>query len=80
MHSKITTEERFMTMKTAILADIRRFCVECSGGSRAEVSNCPMQTCPMFKYRMGKDPDPARSKAGAKLNAHTKSFWEENQE
>lgn len=49
-----------MTTKAAILKAIRKNCIECSAGSMAAIQHCPMEDCPLFPYRMGKDPCPAR--------------------
>lgn len=35
---------------------IRAYCVQCMGGDLAGVRNCPSITCPLFPFRMGKDP------------------------
>ena len=50
-----------MTTKKQILKDIRRNCLECSGSSEKEVRFCTQPNCPMFQYRMGVDPNPART-------------------
>lgn len=35
---------------------IRAFCLECSNGSTAEVKDCPVFRCPLYPFRMGKNP------------------------
>lgn len=35
---------------------VRAFCLECSGGSPAEVKSCPREVCPLFPFRLGKNP------------------------
>lgn len=35
---------------------IRAFCMGCSGDSTAEVKNCPVEKCPLYPFRMGKNP------------------------
>lgn len=35
---------------------IRAFCLECSCGSTAEVKDCRVQRCPLYPFRMGKNP------------------------
>lgn len=35
---------------------IRAYCVQCQGGSVIGVKECPSATCPLFPFRMGKDP------------------------
>lgn len=39
-----------------ILAAVRRNCVDCAGGSPAEVRRCGMMACPMWPFRMGSNP------------------------
>ena len=36
---------------------IRAKCVDCSGGSTAEVRRCQVFDCPLWKYRMGVRPE-----------------------
>ena len=35
---------------------IRSYCIECSGGAKAEVKFCTIEKCPLYPYRMGKRP------------------------
>ena len=35
---------------------IRAFCLECSGGSTSEVKCCPVEKCPLYPFRFGKNP------------------------
>ena len=35
---------------------IRAFCLECSAGSPAEVKCCPRTICPLYPFRLGKNP------------------------
>ena len=41
---------------------IRKKCVECTGGSLKEVRECVIPDCPLFPYRMGKNPNRKPSK------------------
>lgn len=34
---------------------IRKFCLECMGGSAYEVRLCTAPSCPLFRYRMGNE-------------------------
>lgn len=34
---------------------IRRFCLECMGGSWLEVKLCTAPNCPLYRYRMGNE-------------------------
>ena len=43
--------------KADLLKIIHLKCLECTLGQRKEVVLCPSQSCPFWKYRMGKDPD-----------------------
>ena len=38
---------------------IRAKCLECSGGRPSGVRNCEVTDCPLFFYRMGKNPNRA---------------------
>ena len=44
--------ERIKNPATAI----RAYCVECMGGSVSGVKDCTSMTCPLWNFRMGKDP------------------------
>lgn len=46
-----------MEVLTPIKA-IRAKCKDCSGGQLAEVRLCPVTTCALWPYRMGKRPKP----------------------
>ena len=35
---------------------MRAYCLDCTGGDRAEVRNCTFTGCPLYPYRMGKRP------------------------
>lgn len=35
---------------------IRAFCVECFGGLNSEIKKCQSIDCPLFPFRMGKNP------------------------
>lgn len=37
-------------------SSIRRFCVECMGGSMPEVEKCTAPKCWLYPYRLGIDP------------------------
>lgn len=38
------------------LKAIRAYCLECSGGSYKEAEICAIDDCPLYPYRMGKNP------------------------
>lgn len=38
------------------LRSIRRKCIECSGDSPKEVRLCQTQECPLFEFRLGRNP------------------------
>lgn len=44
-----------MEILTPIKA-IRAYCIECSGGQKKEVKECPITKCTLYPYRMGKRP------------------------
>lgn len=35
---------------------IRAYCLECSCGQTSEVKECPVIKCPLYPFRMGKNP------------------------
>ena len=39
-----------------VLKAVRAKCLDCSGGSHAEVADCLIRSCPLFPFRMGKNP------------------------
>lgn len=41
---------------------IRKFCLECMGGSHKLVADCPSLNCPVHKFRFGSNPNRARTK------------------
>ena len=36
---------------------IRLKCLDCSADQPSEVEKCPVTKCPLWRYRMGKNPD-----------------------
>lgn len=42
--------------KLTPLKAIRAKCLDCSCGQRQEVRSCPIKSCPLYEYRMGKRP------------------------
>jgi hypothetical protein len=38
-----------------VLKAIRRKCLDCSGGSAAEVADCLVKNCALYPFRMGKN-------------------------
>lgn len=43
-------------MSSNPLKAIRAFCLECSCGQTSEVKECPVVKCPLYPFRMGKNP------------------------
>lgn len=35
---------------------IRAKCLDCSGGQKQEIKYCPIEQCPLFAFRFGKNP------------------------
>src|SRR5690242_11291356 len=67
-------------VKRPLLRVIRANCVECSGGSEAEVRRCRMVACQFWPYRMGTNPfqhrelsDEQREAGAARLAAARKA-------
>jgi hypothetical protein len=48
-------------MTRSPLKAIRAHCVDCSGQSRAEVRLCAVKNCPLFPFRMGRNPNRKRT-------------------
>jgi len=42
--------------KVRLLDAVRRYCLECSGGSRREVAECAIPDCELYPFRYGKNP------------------------
>ena len=50
---------------------IRQQCKECYGFSPSyftDIENCPSELCPLYPFRLGKDPSKKPSRRGAKAN------------
>ena len=45
-----------MKNKLTPLRAIRKNCLDCMGGNATEVRRCPMENCPLYPYRFGKNP------------------------
>ena len=41
---------------------IRTYCLDCSNGSANEVKLCPAENCPLYRYRLGANPNIKRRK------------------
>ncbi len=48
------------------LRAIRYHCIDCFGGSKAEVKDCTSYDCQLYPYRMGRNPN--RKGAGGNPN------------
>lgn len=46
-----------MTTTLTPIKAIRAKCLECSGFQPKEVRECQIDTCPLFDFRMGKNPN-----------------------
>ncbi len=46
-----------MSKKSTPIKSIRAYCLQCQGGSPKEVRLCSAQACPLYPYRMGKNPN-----------------------
>jgi hypothetical protein len=52
------------------LAAIRAKCIDCAGGSAAEVRKCVATACPLWPLRMGVKPRGMREARGEKLDSN----------
>ncbi len=41
------------------LKSIRKNCLDCSAGSVKEIKLCPIEDCPLYRFRFGKNPNRA---------------------
>jgi hypothetical protein len=39
------------------LRSIKKYCLDCSGGSIKEVKTCNIKDCPLYKFRLGTNPN-----------------------
>jgi len=46
---------------------IKKHCLDCSGGSKKEMRECIIQDCPLYPFRIGKNPN----RKGIKNNVST---------
>lgn len=42
------------------IKSIRKHCLECSCNQKGEVLNCQIKDCPLYPYRLGKNPNRKR--------------------
>jgi hypothetical protein len=48
-------------------------CLDCCCGNKAEVRRCPVTSCPLHPYRMGKRPKSAKGRTPAQREADRKN-------
>jgi hypothetical protein len=53
---------------------IRLTCLDCSGGSRLGVRQCPLVDCPLHEYRFGKRPASSRRTPLKAIRAYVRDF------
>ena len=63
-----------MTTKAKILKAMRDKCLDCSCYQPQEVKLCPVQTCELWPFRFGKDPNPSRRGFVARPPVYTHDF------
>ena len=57
--NSINTKEEFdqeVSENTNVLRAIRLKCYDCSSYQSNEVKDCPVTTCPLYPFRLGKNP------------------------
>ena len=59
--------------KLTPLKAIRAKCLDCSGRQPSEVRRCPIEDCPLFPYRLGRNPK-RQGIGGRKLVVSQKNF------
>lgn len=50
-------EKNQKTKYKSPVKSIRQYCLDCSCGSKSEVKNCLIPDCPLYPYRLGKNPN-----------------------
>ena len=50
-----------MSEKISPVKAIRAKCIDCCVGEMAEVRNCQIEKCPLYPFRMGKNPYRSRN-------------------
>lgn len=50
---------------------IKKHCLDCSGGSKKEVRECIIQDCPLYPFRLGKNPN----RKGLRLKTTPSQEW-----
>ena len=59
-----------MSTKAKILKVIVSFCDECMEDQHSYVADCIATACPLFPFRLGKDPTPSRKGNSAALQKY----------
>jgi hypothetical protein len=54
---------------TTALSMIKRRCIDCSGGSAADAKACQARECPLWPFRLGRNPNRAGQGYGARMAA-----------
>ncbi|MEW6195601.1 MAG: hypothetical protein AB1521_10650 [Bacteroidota bacterium] len=52
------------TKRLSPVKAIKAKCLDCSGGSKKEVRECIIQDCPLYTFRLGKNPNRKLKKNG----------------
>lgn len=64
----------------SLLKVIRAKCLECCNGQANEVKECVIKTCPLYNYRLGKNPDRVRKEMTDEQKEacalRMKQYWE----
>ena len=63
-----------MTTKADILQAIRQKCLDCSYFQPSEVRECPVTTCDLWPFRLGRDPAPSHTRGFARTSVYTGKF------
>ena len=59
-----------MTTKASILKAVRAKCLDCCYDQLSEIAKCTAYTCELHPFRMGRDPDPSRTRGYAKQRVY----------
>jgi len=70
--SGVTNRKKAATEKRRAITPVRAIrakCLDCSGDSAAEVRACELTACPLYPFRLGKNPN----RAGRELSEEQKA-------
>ena len=55
---KVQVKDGVFEYRLTAMKAIRMRCLDCSNWQQGEVKNCPLYTCALWPFRMGRNPKP----------------------